>query len=126
MTINKTSDYSSSMKKTFRNLIPAFFIATILTGCSAANDRGMLLSQGVVRIEPATEAGYDYRFSIINGFGMNYDLEKKQDRARAISDFLSEKCKSTQMIRESSITAGTYLSGGRKKLYTIDVKCRQK
>ncbi len=94
-----------------------------MAGCTAADDRGALLSGGTVRIVPSSEPGYDYRFSIINSKSLMYNLEKPADRAQAVADFLADKCRSTQIVRETSLQHGTYAFNRPKKLYTTDVKC---
>jgi len=96
-----------------KNIILLCVIA--VTGCTAAGDREQMFSDGTVRIEPATEAGYDNRISILNKWGMTYDFAKKKDRTQAVADFLAQKCRSTNVVKETSFQQGTYIFGKPKK-----------
>ncbi len=100
-------------------IAPLMIGFAFLTGCGA-----LALSDGTVRVAPASSPDAEYHVEVLNRIGAGFDADDPADRQRFVADILrSENCRHPVLLRERSAQVGTWALGRRRMTYASDWTC---
>lgn len=98
-------------------------VAIVAAGCTSMNNYATLQHSGALRVERAEVPEYQYKVHIKNLSDFDWDPDARADREKAMRSVLAQNCTSPQVVDESYLDTGTYLTGKPIRTYTMKVKC---
>lgn len=111
-------------------LLGAFFgtaaVSFALGACTVGSRSQVQLlheADSILSVIPSHEAGYDYVVSVENIVDPNFKPDDKQSRDRIAVARMKKRCPLAEIVGETVIESGQWLSGRPKRIYAIQIKC---
>lgn len=99
-------------------------LAISLSGCAGTQSHLRLLERdGTIRTDIADDKTYDYKVLIENRFDIGWDGGNREDRIRTVNLMFQDNCKEVDIIDETPINKGQYLTGSDTVTWVMKVKC---
>jgi len=101
-------------------LILAFF----LIGCAGTQSHLRVLeANGAIKVDVSDSKEYDYKVVIKNSVDFGWDGGKEEDRIKTVQMMFKDSCSSVDVIDQTPIKTGTYLTGKESVTWVMKVKC---
>lgn len=95
-----------------------------LAGCAGSQVKlRMQEGSGELAVMPEVGKPYDYTVKIVNRGDIGYDPDNAETRRTTSLTLLKEQCPKAQVIGETVVNTGSYLTGRPARTYFVQVKC---
>ncbi len=99
-------------------------LTAALAGCAGSQVK-LRMQEGSGELAVTPEAGkpYDYTVRIVNRGDIGYNPDDPETRRATALTLLKDECPRAQVIGETTVNTGSYLTGRAAKTYFVQVKC---
>jgi Flp pilus assembly protein TadD len=99
-------------------------LTVALAGCAGSQVK-LRMQEGSGELAVTPEAGkpYDYTVKIVNRSDIGYDPDDPETRRTTALTLLKDQCPKAQVMGETVVNTGSYLTGRPAKAYFVQVKC---